>query len=95
MAIRYHNEREYFSRDGSRPADRRVDVLSRPARQFASDTEDARFAHVDLPNLSDAELRREARIVQHEVDRDDRPHPWLQERLDRLRAELRARGRRS
>lgn len=52
-----------------------------------------RFNHADLYDLTDAQLWQEGERAKWLLAWSDDPHPWTGERLKRLKAEERRRGR--
>jgi hypothetical protein len=74
------------------------DPAPQPAAEFerapdAMLNEDAynRFHHFDLPDLNARRRWAEMRRIEYTLARQERPHPWLSERLQQLYQE---RGRR-
>jgi hypothetical protein len=48
-----------------------------------------RSRHLDLAGLSIDDLELEGHRVRHRIAYDPKPHPWLLERRERVRCELR------
>jgi len=47
-----------------------------------------RYFHADISEMNSAQLRRELARAQERLLHDERPHPWLLERIDRLQEAL-------
>ena len=73
-----------------------LDAIYPMPRPLATIEEHDRWRHADLPDLTNAQLLREARLAEHRADLDPEPArvAWLRERVAAVRAELAARARR-
>jgi hypothetical protein len=70
---------------------RRLSWLYPLAQPLVSFDEWQRANHQDLTMLTTPQLMREVRCVRRRLDYDPTPHPWLAERIDAIRGELRRR----
>jgi hypothetical protein len=56
-------------------------------RQNTSAEQAEKYAHADLSKLSEVELWREEKRLEFVLAWEDRAHPWLWERLSRVKGE--------
>ena len=49
---------------------------------------DERYFHDDIASMSEMDRLRECERARHRLLLDPKPHPWLLERIDRLREAL-------